>query len=59
MNQAERLIGLGCDYGQGFLFSKAVPASRVPALVAHLQGQSQRMHRSYSKQALKLVPSQN
>ena len=59
MNQAERLIGLGCDYGQGFLFSKAVPANRVPALVAHLQEQSQRMHRSYSKQRLKLVLSQN
>jgi diguanylate cyclase (GGDEF)-like protein/PAS domain S-box-containing protein len=31
--QAERLIKLGCDYGQGFLFSKAVPASRVPGLI--------------------------
>jgi diguanylate cyclase (GGDEF)-like protein/PAS domain S-box-containing protein len=32
--QAHRLIELGCEYGQGFLFSKAVSARRVPALVA-------------------------
>jgi EAL domain-containing protein (putative c-di-GMP-specific phosphodiesterase class I) len=31
--QADGLIELGCDFGQGFLFSKAVPASRVPGLV--------------------------
>jgi EAL domain-containing protein (putative c-di-GMP-specific phosphodiesterase class I) len=34
--QSERLVRLGCDFGQGFLFSKAVGASRVPALVGHL-----------------------
>jgi EAL domain-containing protein (putative c-di-GMP-specific phosphodiesterase class I) len=34
--QTERLVRLGCDFGQGFLFSKAVGASRVPALVGHL-----------------------
>jgi diguanylate cyclase (GGDEF)-like protein/PAS domain S-box-containing protein len=34
--QAERLVRLGCDFGQGFLFSKAVGAGRVPALVGHL-----------------------
>ena len=32
-DQARRLLELACDFGQGFLFSKAVPASRVPALV--------------------------
>ncbi len=32
--QADRLVGLDCDLGQGFLFSKAVPSSRVPALLA-------------------------
>jgi len=32
-DQARRLLALECDFGQGFLFSKAVPASRVPALV--------------------------
>jgi diguanylate cyclase (GGDEF)-like protein/PAS domain S-box-containing protein len=31
--QANRLLALDCDFGQGFLFSRAVPASRVPALV--------------------------
>jgi diguanylate cyclase (GGDEF)-like protein/PAS domain S-box-containing protein len=31
--QAHRLLELACDFGQGFLFSKAVPASRVPSLV--------------------------
>ena len=35
--QAQRLVGLGCDFGQGFLFSKAVGAGRVPALVGHLR----------------------
>ena len=32
--QSARLVGLECDFGQGFLFSKAVAASRVPALVS-------------------------
>ena len=35
-SQAERLLRMGCDFGQGFLFSKAVPANRVPALVGKL-----------------------
>jgi diguanylate cyclase (GGDEF)-like protein/PAS domain S-box-containing protein len=34
--QAQRLVRLGCDFGQGFLFSRAVGANRVPALVASL-----------------------
>jgi len=34
MSQAQRLIELGCDYGQGFLFSEAIPAERIPALVS-------------------------
>jgi EAL domain-containing protein (putative c-di-GMP-specific phosphodiesterase class I) len=40
MHQAKRLIELGCDYGQGFLFSKAVPGDRVPPLLAHLPERS-------------------
>jgi diguanylate cyclase (GGDEF)-like protein len=32
-SQAAHLMGLDCDFGQGFLFSKAVAASRVPGLV--------------------------
>jgi EAL domain-containing protein (putative c-di-GMP-specific phosphodiesterase class I) len=31
--QERRLIELDCDFGQGFLFSRAVPAGRVPKLV--------------------------
>jgi diguanylate cyclase (GGDEF)-like protein/PAS domain S-box-containing protein len=33
-NQEHRLLELRCDTGQGFLFSRAVAASRVPGLVA-------------------------
>jgi EAL domain-containing protein (putative c-di-GMP-specific phosphodiesterase class I) len=36
--QAERLQRLGCDFGQGFLFSKAVGAKHVPPLVGKWQG---------------------
>jgi diguanylate cyclase (GGDEF)-like protein/PAS domain S-box-containing protein len=32
-SQADRLVELECDFGQGFLYSKAVPASRVPSLM--------------------------
>jgi diguanylate cyclase (GGDEF)-like protein/PAS domain S-box-containing protein len=32
-DQASRLLELECDFGQGYLFSKAVPASRVPSVV--------------------------
>ena len=31
--QDRRLLELGCDFGQGFLFSRAVAAGRVPRLV--------------------------
>jgi diguanylate cyclase (GGDEF)-like protein/PAS domain S-box-containing protein len=37
--QARRLLEMNCDFGQGFLFSKAVPASRVPALVERWRGE--------------------
>jgi diguanylate cyclase (GGDEF)-like protein/PAS domain S-box-containing protein len=33
--QAARLIELDCDFGQGFLYAKAVAAARVPGLLAH------------------------
>ena len=32
--EADALRALGCDYGQGFLYSKAVAAAEVPALLA-------------------------
>ena len=36
--QADHLIRLGCDYGQGFLFSKAIAAMRVPAFLSSWRG---------------------
>jgi diguanylate cyclase (GGDEF)-like protein len=33
--QHDRLIGLGCRYGQGFLYSRPVAAARVAGLCAH------------------------
>jgi EAL domain-containing protein (putative c-di-GMP-specific phosphodiesterase class I) len=35
--QARHLMRLGCDFGQGFLFSKAVGANRVPAIIGALR----------------------
>lgn len=40
--QAEHLSKLGCDLGQGFLFSKAIPANRVPAMIRGRTRGSQR-----------------
>jgi EAL domain-containing protein (putative c-di-GMP-specific phosphodiesterase class I) len=34
LEQLERLLGSGCELGQGFLFSPAVPASEVEAILA-------------------------
>ncbi len=54
--QYAALLDLGCDYGQGFLFGRAVPAEQLPAAIlaaesvlgvlrqAHPQGASQRDH---------------
>jgi EAL domain-containing protein (putative c-di-GMP-specific phosphodiesterase class I) len=36
--QLQRLQRLGCELGQGFLFSHAVPASEVPAMLARFPG---------------------
>jgi EAL domain-containing protein (putative c-di-GMP-specific phosphodiesterase class I) len=35
-DQAQRLTGKGCHYGQGHLYSPAIPAERVPEIVAML-----------------------
>lgn len=32
--QAKYLLDRGCDYGQGYLFGKAVPSHRVPSLLS-------------------------
>jgi diguanylate cyclase (GGDEF)-like protein/PAS domain S-box-containing protein len=47
-SQAERLLRLDCQFGQGFLFSKAIPPARVPALLTRprlmvLEPEPQRM----------------
>ena len=34
--QAEHLLRIGCSYGQGFLFSEAVPAADVPTLLVNM-----------------------
>ncbi|MGC1420325.1 MAG: EAL domain-containing protein [Acidimicrobiales bacterium] len=38
LDQLQRLRALGCELGQGFLFSRAVPASDVAALLARSPG---------------------
>ena len=53
MRQAEALIALGCDYGQGFLFSKAVPGNRIPPLLAHSPGRLLREHQPPADQHIK------
>jgi diguanylate cyclase (GGDEF)-like protein/PAS domain S-box-containing protein len=49
MSQAERLIELGCELGQGFLFSEAVPADRIPPMIAAFG------ERSKARKGLKLI----
>lgn len=36
-SQAQHLFKSGCDYGQGHLYSKALPAARVPRLIREWQ----------------------
>ena len=44
--QADQLMALGCTVAQGFLFSRAVPADRVPALARSVRGRPRpRAHR--------------
>jgi diguanylate cyclase (GGDEF)-like protein/PAS domain S-box-containing protein len=53
--QAQQLVRLGCDFGQGFLFSKAVGASRVPALVGGLHETAAARCRRPAREGLRLV----
>jgi EAL domain-containing protein (putative c-di-GMP-specific phosphodiesterase class I) len=53
--QVQRLVRLNCDFGQGFLFSKAVPANRVPALVHHLHESVAGHCRRTAEKGLRLV----
>jgi len=36
MEQLTQLIRIECGYGQGYLFSKPVPAEEVPEMMRHL-----------------------
>lgn len=54
-SQAERLLWMRCDFGQGFMFSKAVPASRVPALVGKLPGRAPVVRLMLERHRLRLV----
>nr|WP_243415220.1 PAS domain-containing protein [Altererythrobacter segetis] len=55
MAQAERLQRLGCDFGQGFLFSKAVGASRVPPLLGQLPHRAAKQLQVDDRARLRLV----
>ena len=44
--QFQRLVRLGCDFGQGFLFSKAVGANRVPSMVGLIAASGLLVHKS-------------
>lgn len=56
-DHARRLLELECDFGQGFLFSKAVPASRVPTLVE--RAPMQREVQMAGERALRLVANRH
>jgi EAL domain-containing protein (putative c-di-GMP-specific phosphodiesterase class I) len=56
--QAERLQRLGCDFGQGFLFSKAVGAKHVPPLVGKWQSEDWPLAARPAGGDLRLVASQ-
>ncbi|HEX9806327.1 MAG TPA: EAL domain-containing protein [Alteraurantiacibacter sp.] len=57
--QAEHLLRLGCDFGQGFLFSKAVPASRVSAMVQRFAETAPVAPQSLEKHRLRLVANRS
>ena len=37
--QAERVEAIGCDFGQGWLYARAVPAEALRAEVVRLEGE--------------------
>jgi diguanylate cyclase (GGDEF)-like protein len=53
--QAKHLIEIGCNHGQGFLFSEAVPADRVPSLVLAFGSRSALAGATSSSQGLRLI----
>jgi diguanylate cyclase (GGDEF)-like protein/PAS domain S-box-containing protein len=57
--QAERLQRLGCDFGQGYLFSKAVGAKRVPPLVGRWRTEEEPALPQPNDRELRLVASRD
>jgi diguanylate cyclase (GGDEF)-like protein/PAS domain S-box-containing protein len=57
-SQAERLVQLGCDVGQGFVYSPAVGASRVPRLIRSLSGKTSR-HLTAADPRVRLVSTRS
>jgi len=55
VDQRDRLQLLGCDYGQGFLFSKAVPAQAVPDTVSEINARSGRPRRLMTTRGVSAV----
>jgi diguanylate cyclase (GGDEF)-like protein/PAS domain S-box-containing protein len=55
VSQAERLLELGCDVGQGFVFSPAVGASRVPRLIRWLHDSAPDHRQADQSRQLRLV----
>jgi EAL domain-containing protein (putative c-di-GMP-specific phosphodiesterase class I) len=55
-SQARRLREIGCGFGQGYLFAKAVPASRVAGLINRLTS-AQRLEPLARHRALHLISS--
>jgi diguanylate cyclase (GGDEF)-like protein/PAS domain S-box-containing protein len=56
IEQERRLVELGCNFGQGFLFSRAVSAKRVPALTERWRRPEERVR---CRKDLRLVASCN
>ena len=54
-SHAARLLELGCDFGQGFLYSPAVGASRVPTLIRRLSDAAHEHRKNELEQRLRLV----
>jgi EAL domain-containing protein (putative c-di-GMP-specific phosphodiesterase class I) len=54
-SQAARLLDLGCDFGQGFTFSPAVGANRVPTLIRRLAEAAHDRRKSDRDRRLRLV----
>ena len=55
--QARYLTAQGCDFGQAFLYAKAMAAAQVPKLIECWHEREERHRRDKTQAALKLVSS--